>query len=131
MEKSVAIFVAINYALLGLSHILQRDAWKEFFAVLHSHGRAGALFNGLLALFIGSIIVGFHNNWSGYPVLLTLIGWANLVKAAVVLLAPNLGLASMAKVQTSSDRKLIVVGAGLIVVACLIGASVLGGSYEQ
>ena len=65
MEKSVAIFATINFLIIGLSHIIQHKGWQEFFHVLHASGRAGAFANGFLTLLPGSIIVAFHNVWSG------------------------------------------------------------------
>lgn len=52
---------------------------------------------GLLDFVAGLAIVLFHNRWLvGWPVLITLIGWALLIRGAVRILAPR-AVASYAK----------------------------------
>jgi hypothetical protein len=43
MERSVEVLAIILFGVLGLSHILQPNAWAEFFTLLRSKGEAGAL----------------------------------------------------------------------------------------
>jgi hypothetical protein len=47
---------------------------------------------GLLSLGFGALVVGFHNVWTGLPVVLTLIGWGQVLKGVVRLVAPQLSL---------------------------------------
>jgi hypothetical protein len=42
MERSVEILAIILFGVPGLSHILQPEAWAEFFILLRSKGEAGA-----------------------------------------------------------------------------------------
>ena len=44
-------------------------------------GTTGAFADGFLHLGPASIIIAFHNVWSGIPVLLTLLGWSFLISA--------------------------------------------------
>src|SRR5688572_31847339 len=88
MEREIQVFVAVNFFVIGLSHIFQRDAWIEFFAKLHSLGRLGAFAEGFLYLNFGALIVSFHNVWTGPVVVLTLIGWAQVLKALLRFVAP-------------------------------------------
>ena len=129
MEKSVAIFATINFLIIGLSHLIQHNGWREFFRVLHANGRAGAFANGFLTLFTGSVIVAFHNVWSGVPVLLTLIGWAYLAKSLAIFLLPEWGVRSMATVQHASVMKFRVAGVGLLALAVTCGTCVAAGMY--
>lgn len=76
MERAIQIFAAINFAVLGLSHVLQPRVWVDFFAWLRERGEAGVVANAFLSLIFGSIVVAFHNVWSGIPLALTLVGWA-------------------------------------------------------
>lgn len=131
MEKCVAVFAAINFAIIGLSHIWQQNAWREFFQALHAMGRPGAFANGLLTLFTGSIIVSFHNVWSGPAVILTLIGWAYILKSTVIFLHPNWNLRSMESVQTAPRWKLHVAGTVLLTLSVLLLLCVFGGLYDQ
>ena len=110
MERATAIFAAVNFLVIGLSHLLQGRAWREFFAKLLSLGQPGAFVNGMLALAMGTVIVSFHNVWSGVPLVLTLVGWLMVSKALVVLVLPEWGLESMrapSKIQRPSSWSLV------------------------
>ena len=130
MEKSIAIFAIINFAIIGLSHFLQHEGWREFFHLLHSKGRPGAFANGFLTLIAGSLIVAFHNVWTGVPVILTLIGWAYLVKSLAIFVYPDWNLRSMESVQHASKLKSRIAGAVLLAVAVVLACCVAFGVYE-
>ena len=89
MERAVQVFAAVNFLVIGLSHLFQRGVWVEFFAKLHSLGRLGPFAEGFLYLNFGALIVSFHNVWSGPEVILTLIGWIQILKALVRFVAPE------------------------------------------
>ncbi|MHC4995319.1 MAG: hypothetical protein ACYTGQ_09735 [Planctomycetota bacterium] len=129
MEEAIAIFAAINFAVIGLSHCFQSRGWNEFFQQLHAMGRAGAFVNGMLTLLMGSLIVAFHNVWTGVPILLTLIGWAYILKSTVIFLNPDWGLRSMKSIENASPLKWRIVGAVLITVALVIAWCVASGQY--
>ena len=88
MEREIQVFVAVNFFVIGLSHIFQRSAWVEFFAKLHSLGRLGPFAEGFLYLNFGAMIVSFHNVWTFPEVVLTLIGWTQVSKALFRFVAP-------------------------------------------
>jgi len=127
VERAIALFAAINFLIIGLSHIFQHRAWAEFFVWLHEQGRPGAFANGFLALFTGSLIVAFHNVWSWPGVLLTAIGYSMLLKSAVAFVRPDWGLASMARVTLDTSRKFVFVGVMLVALAGFLGYSVWRG----
>lgn len=98
MTRAIEIFAAINFIVMGLSHILQPKAWQTFFTFLHARGIPGSFFNAFLALGMGSLIVAFHNVWEGVvPTLLTLYGWASIVKGGLFVTVPPMGLRSLEK----------------------------------
>ena len=127
MQQAIQTFAAVNFLVIGLSHVFQHRAWAEFFILLHRQGRPGAFANGFLSLIMGSLIVAFHNVWSGIPVILTVLGWSFVLKAAIVFIAPNLGLRSMAQVRSDNSRKFIIPGVIMIVVALALGYSLWSG----
>ena len=43
MERSVEVLAVIFFGVIGLSHLLQPEAWVEYFVLLRSKGRPGAL----------------------------------------------------------------------------------------
>ena len=123
MQLAIEIFAVINFLIIGLSHVFQQRVWAEFFILLHRQGRPGAFANGFLSLFTGSLIVAFHNVWSGIPVVLTVIGWSFVLKAAVVFVVPEWGLRSIGRIRLERSRLFMVAGVIMILVAALLGYS--------
>jgi uncharacterized protein YjeT (DUF2065 family) len=99
MERATEIFAAVFFSAIGLSHIAHPRAWVEFFMWLHKKGHAGVFVNGFLTLALGSFIVAFHNVWTGLPMLLTLIGWAKVLKGLLNFVTPQLALWALARVS--------------------------------
>lgn len=95
MERAIEIYAIINLAVIGLSHAIAPRAWLKFFTVLRASGEAGVFANAMLNLAFGSLIVAFHNVWSGIPLVLTLLGWANVLKALLYFAFPAYGLRKM------------------------------------
>ncbi|MDH3733122.1 MAG: hypothetical protein OEU54_06285 [Gemmatimonadota bacterium] len=109
MERGVEIFAAINFIVMGLSHVVAPTAWKEFFTVLHSKGTAGSIMNCFLSIGMGAFIVAFHPGFDGVvPSLLTIYGWLSLLKGTVYLLFPHLGVKSI-ETPTKKDAKLFII----------------------
>ncbi len=124
MEQAIQTFAAINFLVIGLSHVVQHRAWAEFFILLHRQGRPGAFANGFLSLLMGTLIVAFHNVWSGIPVVLTVLGWSFVLKAAVVFVVPDWGLRSIGRVRRENSRMFMIPGVILIIGAVALGYSV-------
>lgn len=121
MERAVEVYAIINFAVIGASHIVRPRAWVDFFVFLRERGEAGVFATAFLSLIFGSIIVAFHNVWSGIPLLLTLIGWAQVLKAAIYFTFPAYGLR---KLQIPSpDRAFVFVFPGVmfLLLALLLG----------
>ena len=127
MERAIEIFAAINLLVIGVSHVFQHRAWAEFFVQLQQQGRPGAFANGFLSLFTGSLIVAFHPVWSWPGIVLTVIGYAMVLKATVIFARPDWGLASMGRVTPETSRKLVFAGVLFIAVSGLLGYSLWSG----
>jgi hypothetical protein len=127
MERSVEVFAIILFGVLGLSHILQPKAWAEFFILLRGKGEAGAFVDGLVNLPLACVIIGFHNTWSGIPIVLTLVGSSLLIKSLIRFCAPKLGLRMMARVSVERSWEFQMAGAGLVVLAGVLGYGVYAG----
>ena len=115
MERAVEIYAIINLTVIGISHVVRPRVWVDFFVFLRERGEAGVFAVAFLNLIFGSIIVAFHNVWLGIPMALTVLGWANVVKALLYLAFPAFGLR---KLQSLSHERanLIVVGGILFLV---------------
>ena len=120
MERAVQVFAIINFAVLGLSHIAQPRAWVEFFVWLRERGEAGVFANAFLSLMFGSIIVAFHDVWTGLPVVLTVIGWMQVLKALIYFTFPAWGLRKMRLPTHDKARMFVYPGIGFLVLAALL-----------
>ena len=83
MERAAEWYALVTCLVVGLSHLLQRQAWAETFAALHRLGRPGAFANGGLNLVTGAAFVAAHPVWSGPAVVLTVFGWLQIGRAHV------------------------------------------------
>ena len=120
MARGIEIFAAINLIAAGLSHILQPRAWGAFFRMLHEKGAPGNFINAFLALGMGALIVAFHNVWSGVPMLLTIYGWASVLKGTLFLIRPEIGLRSMERGLSMEPRGWAVAGFVLVALGVLV-----------
>lgn len=99
MEQAVQLYSAISFLVIGLSHLLQPRAWVAFYQALVARGEPGAFLEGFLCLTFGAFVAAFHNVWHGPALVLTLIGWAQIVKGLVRFAAPRLALRAMARIS--------------------------------
>lgn len=127
MERSVEVLAIILFGVFGLSHLVQPKAWAEFFILLRGKGKVGAFVDGFLNLPLAGVIIGFHNVWSGIPVVLTLVGWALLIKSLLRFCVPKQGLMMMARVSIERSWEFQVAGAFLVVLAGLLSYGIYAG----
>jgi hypothetical protein len=119
MERAVEIFAAVHFLIMGLSHIIQARSWAEFFVWLHGRGRVGVFIHGFISLGFGSVIVAFHNVWSGLPMILTIVGWAYIFKAGLCFLLPQTQIYTLGRVAPERAREFIIPGAVFVALALL------------
>ena len=98
MAQAIQVFAAVGFLVIGLSHLLQPKSWVAFYQALAARGIPGVFLEGFLLLNFGVLIVAFHNVWHGPAVLLTLIGWAQVLKGLGRFVAPQVGLRVMQRV---------------------------------
>ena len=123
MEIAVEKFAVICFFLIGISHIVQPRAWVGFFEVLREKGHTGVFVNGMLSLMVGSIIVAFHNVWTGIPAVLTFIGWAQVLKALIALTAPQVSMKGLMRVSNERAWEFQAAGAVFLVVSAVIASN--------
>ncbi|MGL4514313.1 MAG: hypothetical protein ACRCT8_14590 [Lacipirellulaceae bacterium] len=123
MERSIEVFAVIQLALVGLSHLLRPGDWVDFFVWLRGRGHAGAFVHGLMTLGFASLVVAFHNVWSGIPAVLTATAWLYLVKASLCLLLPETQLVTLGRVSHERAWELRLAGAVQLTIAGLLAYS--------
>lgn len=123
MERSVEVFAVIHFAITGLSHALRPRAWAEFIIWLHSRGHAGVFVHGFISLGFGSVIVAFHNVWSGLPAVLTVVGYMYLVKASLCFLLPETQMRTLGRVSVERAWEFRIPGVVYVALGALLAYS--------
>lgn len=126
-ERALQIYAVVQLGILGLSHIVQPRAWVDFFAYLRERGEAGVFANAFLSLLFGSIVVAFHNVWSGIPTVLTVLGWAQVAKALLYFTFPAYGLRKMQIPTHERAWMFVIPGVALLVIAGLLAYHLAAG----
>lgn len=125
--RAVEIFSAVNFLVIGASHLLRPKEWIELFAKLRGLGPAGAFVNGFLSLLMGSVIVAFHRVWTFPGLILTVIGWLYLAKSLIVFVSPRTGLRSLDLAAAKDASRIRLAGLVLCILALALGAGVATG----
>jgi uncharacterized protein YjeT (DUF2065 family) len=95
LDLLIERWFAIGWLVFGLSHLLQPDTWAALFLPLRERGTGGLVIS-VFILPLGVAVVLAHNIWVlGIPVLVTLTGWAMILKGLVYLFFPRAPLAVM------------------------------------
>lgn len=110
MERSLEVFATIHLLIVGLSHVFRPHAWVNFFIWLRERGYPGVFVHGFLSLGFGSMILAFHNVWSGLPNALTVAGCLYLVKAVLCFLFPSTQMRTLGRVSHERAWELVVPG---------------------
>ncbi|MGE3310835.1 MAG: hypothetical protein AB7O66_12765 [Limisphaerales bacterium] len=127
MEREIEVLALINFVVMGISHIVHRRAWAEFFIWLRGRGHAGVFVHGFLSLGFGSIVVAFHNVWSGLPVVLTAYGWLMIFKSLLCFVTPALALRSLQRVSVERSWEFIPAGILFLALAGVIAVALWSG----
>ena len=127
MERSVEIVAVVLLGVIGLSHIAQPRAWVDFFIFLRGKQETGSFIVGFIHLPLAALIIGFHNVWSGIAAVLTVLGWAFLIKSILRFCVPAVGLRMMARVSVERAWECQAAGVVLKLLAGLLGYGVYAG----
>jgi hypothetical protein len=104
METSLAFAKLIGpiYLVVGAGLLLNQGYFRR---VVQDIAASPALFylTGVIALIVGGLIVSLHNTWQGWPIVITLLGWAAIAKGVVRTLAPAWAADFVGKVTASRN----------------------------
>lgn len=106
MEQGVERLTALLLLLTCLSHIAAPKAWKDLFDRIAAMGEPAGLIYGAVHLPLGLVIVAFHNLWTWPQAVVTLIGWALVLKGSLHWLVPALAQRSVALAADPSRYRL-------------------------
>ena len=104
------IIAALMFIIMGASHLIQPKAWVTFFTTLQKLGDAGVFANAFMSLWFGILIVSLHNIWTWPAIILTLIGWAQVLKASVGFIAPSISMRGLMMVSPENEWRFVAAG---------------------
>ena len=120
METSVEKLVAINFLVIGLSHLLQPRVWVQFFIMLREKREVGSFLNGFVHFPLGAFIVAFHNVWHGIPMIVTIIGWGLVIKSTIYFTYPRHGVRMLSTISLERSWHFVVAGVMSVALGGLI-----------
>jgi hypothetical protein len=123
VERAIEVFALIQFLIVGMSHILYRRAWADFFIWIRQRGEAGVFVHGFLSLGFGSIILAFHNVWTGLPTVLTVVGCLYTLKAALCFLIPATQIRTLGRVSHERAWEFVVPGIVYVALGCELAYS--------
>lgn len=110
----IAKLIGPTLIAVGISALVNpnliRDMGKE---VIDS--TAFVFIAGLAALLLGLAIVNTHNVWSGWPVIITIIGWLAVIAGVLRLIFPNLAKAMGRRMLQKSALMPVVAVADIVI----------------
>ena len=98
----LAKLIGLLYILVGLGMMISKKYYKDMYENFLKN--EGTIFlAGAMSFAFGFIVVSFHNLWVGeWYLLITLLGWAALIKGALFLLLPKFQV-SLAKAAMKNE----------------------------
>ena len=120
MEIAIQKLATVSLFVIGLSHIFQPTVWSEFFIILREKGKVGSFINAMIHFPLGALIVSFHNVWQGIPAVLTLLGYAWVLKSLIYFTFPSYGLKQMSRVTMENSKGFVIAGVFMIAVGSLL-----------
>jgi hypothetical protein len=124
-QSTVEAAMCVGCILMGLSHMLQPQMWRDYFDGLYKAGAAGVVKRTFaLELWPALIIVILHPVWSWPGIVLTLYGWILLAKCTVSVLAPEIGLRSL-EMAREGERGFVIGGAVLVGIGISAGLALV------
>jgi uncharacterized protein YjeT (DUF2065 family) len=114
---------SIVYIALGVGIVIGPGYYKKMLEGLLDN--AAVLYvGGVCALAIGYLIVAFHNTWTAdLSVIITIVGWAALLKGILILVWPKM-LIAISKAILSSEGIMRI--AGVLIAVIGLAFSFLG-----
>jgi uncharacterized membrane protein len=92
MDTSILLAKIIGplFLVIGVGIFINLEHYRRMLADF-GHSPLQIYVSGMTALLVGLLVVAFHNVWEWrWPVIITVLGWAAVLKGAVRLLAPKL-----------------------------------------
>ncbi len=121
----IARLIGPAFVAVGLG-ILANGSFYTSLILEAAHSPTLIYFSGLMSLVPGLAILNVHRSWSGWPVIITIIGWLMAIGGVIRLVLP----ASTATLATDLYSKPIAILIAAIVVL-VVGAFLTAMGYRS
>lgn len=121
----IARIIGPFYIFVGTGILRDREFFRRA-AMGFEESPALFYLSGALAYIVGALIIAIHNVWSGWPILITLLGWAAILKGVMRIMAPEHSRALVARLVTAPNT-ITITGVGTLV----FGAILTGLSFAS
>lgn len=116
----IAQALSLYFVVMGIAMICNRQRFSNLFSDIVNNP-SYLLLSGAIALIFGILIVLSHNIWLlGWPLLVTISGWAAFLKGACLLIVPNPFVSWCRPLFT--PEKIFLTGCLLVLLAGILGA---------
>ena len=90
MELSILIarIASLVFLCVGLAGIFNKNIYQRIVNDLFKNAGATMIY-GFIELVASFLIVTFHNIWTGWPVIITVVGWMGLIEGAFIIALPK------------------------------------------
>jgi uncharacterized protein YjeT (DUF2065 family) len=120
MIEAVERLAAFVLFLTGLSHLVAPRAWLHLFGRIRAQEDAAGILLAAVHAPLGLLIAAMHPVWSGAGLLVTLIGWALLLKSLAYLLSPAHAMRVLDASLAAGERPFRLGGLLLLPIAALV-----------
>lgn len=83
-----AKFIGLYLTLVAIAMIINVKGFQRYIRAI-MNDQSQIILLGILSLVFGLIVVILHNVWTGWPIIITLLGWLAVIKGLVRLYVPD------------------------------------------
>ena len=110
--------LAVYYLSVGLALLIGQLNYSKLLKSFED-SQGLSLTVGFILIILGGLLVWVHNIWEGWVVVITLVGWATLLKGVVFILIPSWYISFSRKLIRSQQKNWVSVS--VIVIGLLCG----------
>lgn len=120
LSMALAQILGLFYVVVGLGMLFNAGHYRKFYAEAVKNS-AAFFASGIFALLVGVFLVLFHNFWVySWETIITLIGWAALIKGILILLLPS-QMMDMSKGWFKKSGLITAAGLGALIIGLVLG----------
>jgi uncharacterized protein YjeT (DUF2065 family) len=123
-SKLIAGLIGPLLAAMGVAMLINRSLFPTMIGEI-AHNYALIFLSGLLVLLAGVAIVRVHNVWTGWPIIVTVLGWLAIVSGLVRMWFPQ-AAAPMAEAFAGSTAGLLVGGVVVLALGAFLSYKAYG-----